>query len=147
MGNSYSIGYHLVDGFTKAPIQKTDGSVGYDGFSPRTYAIPPGESVKIPTGVCLNMPSNMYATIHERSSFNANDINIFGIIDSDYHDQLYAVTRNHGKRTVVIKEGERFYQILFKPKINTHVIPWDGLETEEKGENKRNGGFGSTGNF
>ena len=39
----------------RLPRRATAGSAGYDFFSPADFTIKPGETIKIPTGICVEM--------------------------------------------------------------------------------------------
>ncbi len=45
----------------RLPRRATAGSAGYDFFSPADFTIKPGETIKIPTGICVEMDRGMGA--------------------------------------------------------------------------------------
>ena len=42
----------------KLPVRATTGSAGYDFYTPFTFHLKPGETIKIPTGIRVKMEDN-----------------------------------------------------------------------------------------
>ena len=72
----------------RLPRRATAGSAGYDFFSPADFTIKPGETIKIPTGICVEMDQEWVLKCYPRSGlgfkFRLQLNNTVGIIDSDY---------------------------------------------------------------
>ena len=72
----------------KLPKRATSGSAGYDFFAPVSLTIAPGETVKIPTGIRVEMEENWVLKCYPRSGlgfkYRLQLNNTVGIIDSDY---------------------------------------------------------------
>lgn len=127
------------------PRRATSGSAGYDFVSPVDVHMAPGEAVTVPTGVRCEMDAGWVLLLFPRSGlgfkYQLRLANTVGVIDSDYafaDNEGHILVRlvNGGERAVSIRRGERFCQGVFLP---------CGL-AEEKGTNeKRTGGFGSSG--
>ena len=70
--------------------------------------------------------------------------NSIGIIDPNYRGELKAVVDNISNKVQTLKQGERYFQLIFtkltKPD-NVEVINKDQLSKTDRGDN----GFGSTG--
>ena len=72
----------------KLPKRATKGSAGYDFYTPVALTIKPGETVKIPTGIRVEMEEEWVLKCYPRSGlgfkFRMQLNNTVGIIDSDY---------------------------------------------------------------
>lgn len=131
----------------KLPCRATAGSAGYDFFTPENITLKPGESMKIPTGIRVEMEENWVLKCYPRSGlgfkFRLQLNNTVGIIDSDYfysdnEGHIFAkITNdtNEGK-TLCIEKGTGFMQGIF--------VEY-GITVDDDVQAVRNGGFGSTG--
>lgn len=129
----------------KLPKRATAGSAGYDFFSPVSYfALKPGESIKIPTGIRCEMNNDWVLQIFSRSGlgfkYQVNLCNGTGIVDADYaysdnEGHIFVKLVNRGDKMVEIKRGEGFAQGIFLSY---------GLTVDDDCTGVRNGGFGST---
>ena len=72
----------------RLPLRATAGSAGYDFFTPVSFTLAPGEMVKIPTGVRVEMAEDWVLCLYPRSGlgfkYRLQLNNTVGIIDSDY---------------------------------------------------------------
>ena len=72
----------------RLPRRATAGSAGYDFFSLADFTIKPGETIKIPTGIRVEMDQEWVLKCYPRSGlgfkFRLQLNNTVGIIDSDY---------------------------------------------------------------
>ena len=128
------------------PKRSTKYSAGYDFYSVIDFTLNPGERNVIPTGIKCMMEDNEYLAIYIRSSlgfkYNIRMCNQVGIIDKDYYGNkendghIMVALKNEGDKVLEIKKGDRFVQ---------GIILKYGLAEEEENNNKRIGGFGSTG--
>ncbi len=129
------------------PKRGTIGSAGYDFYSPVSFELKPGETVKIPTGIRVVIDGNWFLMCVPRSSlgctYRLQLDNTVGVIDSDYcvatnEGHIYAQITNDSRvgKTMSIQAGDRFMQCIF--------VPY-GLTYDDKVTGTRNGGFGSTG--
>lgn len=132
----------------KVPEYATTGSAGMDlsAFIEEDLVIRPGEIVKIPTGIAVQMPdSSIAGFIFPRSGlsskYGVSLANCVGVIDSDYTGEIICPLINHGKDNYTIKKGERIAQIVFMPVFRAVMKEVKELEKTERGS----GGFGSTG--
>lgn len=128
------------------PKRATAGSAGYDFYMPETFTIAPGETLKIPTGIRVQMESEWVLKCYPRSGlgfkYRLQLNNTVGIIDSDYfysdnEGHIFAKMTNDSKegKTVELKKGTGFMQGIF--------IEY-GITIDDDVTEKRNGGFGST---
>ena len=130
----------------RLPKRATAGSAGYDFFAPAEFTLKPGETVKIPTGIRVEMQPEWVLKCYPRSGlgfkYRLQLNNTVGIIDSDYffsdnEGHIFAKITNDSKegKTVVLKAGEGFMQGIFLEY---------GITVDDEATEKRNGGLGST---
>jgi dUTP pyrophosphatase len=129
------------------PIRATNLSAGYDFYSPKKYILKMKESLKIPTGIRVEMQNDEWLAIYIRSSlgfkYNIRLKNSVGVIDADYinadnEGHIWVALCNHGDKDIVIEKGEPFAQGIFH-----HYLL---VENDLPKEIHRNGGIGSTHN-
>ena len=139
-----------IDAIYKAirlPERATKGSAGYDYFSPVSFALKPGETIKIPTGIRARMEEGWVLCNFPRSGqgfkFRLQLNNTVGIIDSDYygsdnegHIMAKLTNDSNEGRILTVQAGEGFLQGIFFP---------FGITEDDEADAVRNGGFGSTG--
>lgn len=130
----------------KLPKRATTGSAGYDFYSPASFSIKPGETVKIPTGIRVKIDEGWVLKLYPRSGlgfkFRLQLNNTVGIIDSDYYNSsneghiFCKITNdsNEGK-TVTLNSGDGFCQGIF--------VEY-GITIDDDADGIRDGGFGST---
>lgn len=130
----------------KLPKRATKGSAGYDFFAPYGFDLEPGESVKIATGIRVQLDDDKFLALYPRSGlgfkFRVQLDNTVGVIDSDYYNSdneghIMAKITNDSRegKTVHIKQGEAFMQGVIT----------QFFKTDDDDSNAiRNGGFGST---
>ena len=126
------------------PKRATKGSAGYDFFTPVAIELKPGQTIKIPTGIRVEMEENWVLKLYPRSGlgfkYRLQLNNTVGIIDSDYfysdnEGHIFAKITNDSNedKTVSLEAGEGFMQGIFIE----YGITYDATQI-------RNGGFGST---
>lgn len=130
----------------KLPKRGTKGSAGYDFFSPLTFSLAPGETIKIPTGIRVRMEEDWVLKLYPRSGlgfqYRLQMNNTVGIIDSDYffsdnEGHVFAKITNDSNEGKVLEvpAGTGFIQGIFLEY---------GITVDDCAEGIRNGGFGST---
>ncbi len=128
------------------PKRATKGSAGYDFFAPFAFSLPPGSTMKIPTGIRVKMDEDWVLKLYPRSGlgfkYRLQLNNTVGIIDSDYYysdneGHIFAKITNDSNegKTLEIGAGAGFMQGIF--------IEY-GITVDDEAEGIRNGGFGST---
>lgn len=96
----------------------------------------------IPTGIRIEMPNNLWASLEARSSSSQRMlITPDAIIDSGYRGELFGVVFNLGYEDYVIEPGDRVIQIIFHEKTLVRFKEVQRLSPSQRGET----GFGSTG--
>ena len=128
------------------PRRATKGSAGYDFFTFLMIRRPPRSTLKIPTGIRVEMEPDWVLKLYPRSGlgfkYRLQLNNTVGIIDSDYFysdNEGHIFTKltndsNEGK-TVEVTAGTGFMQGIFLEY---------GITVDDDAQGERNGGFGST---
>lgn len=130
----------------RLPKRATKGSAGYDIYTPFTYTLEPGESVKIPTGIRVKIENGWFLSVFPRSGlgfkFRLQLDNTVGIIDSDYffaenEGHIFVKVTNDSRegKSVELKAGSAFCQGIFLEY---------GITIDDETEGIRTGGLGST---
>ena len=130
----------------KLPRRATAGSAGYDFFSTAACRLKPQETIKIPTGIRVEMENDWVLKLYPRSGlgfkYRLQLNNTVGIIDSDYfysdnEGHIFAKITNDSNedKTIEITEGMGFMQGIF--------VEY-GIAVDDDATAARNGGFGST---
>ncbi len=107
--------------------------------------IHPGETVLIPTGFAIAVPSGYEAQVRPRSGLAIKHrigiMNSPGTIDPDYRGEVKVILSNFGTEDFTVRRGDRIAQMVIG-----EVIRADVRVTADLGETVRaGGGFGSTG--
>ena len=130
----------------RLPARATAGSAGYDLYTPVAMTIRPGETMKIPTGIRVEMNDGWVLAVFPRSSlgfkYRLQLNNTVGIIDSDYfysdnEGHIFAKITNDSNedKTLIIPADTGFMQGIF--------VEY-GITVDDEASEIRNGGFGST---
>lgn len=128
------------------PKRATKGSAGYDFHAPFAFSLPPGATIKIPTGIRVKMEEDWVLKLYPRSGlgfkFRLQMNNTVGIIDSDYfnsdnegHIFVKLTNDSNEGRTVDVTAGMGIVQGIFLEY---------GITVDDEADGVRNGGFGST---
>ena len=132
----------------KLPSRETMGSAGADLYAAieNKVLIEPGQVVKIPTGLCVQLPSDEFVgLIFARSgisvSFGIAPANAVGVIDSDYRGEIIIALRNYSGQGYLVEPGQRVAQLVVVPVVLCEFEEADDLEITPRNQ----GGFGSTG--
>ncbi len=138
----------LVRPDAQLPKRETSGSAGHDlrACISEDVILPAGGSLRLPTGIAIEMESADYvAIIAARSSmaakYGVTMANGIGVIDSDYRGEISVLLYNHSQEEFVIHPGDRVAQLLLLPVDLPDIVEVEELSQTQRGE----GGFGSTG--
>ncbi|MGN0664622.1 MAG: dUTP diphosphatase [Negativibacillus sp.] len=138
----------LVRPDAQLPKRETSGSAGHDlrACISEDVILPAGGSLRLPTGIAIEMESAGYvAIIAARSSmaakYGVTMANGIGVIDSDYRGEISVLLYNHSQEDFVIHPGDRVAQLLLLPVDLPDIVEVEELSQTQRGE----GGFGSTG--
>lgn len=148
--NRISVKIMGIDKEKPLPLPKyaTSGSAGVDLHASleKELLILPGQIVRIPTGIAIELPNpDVGAFIFARSGLASKHgialANGVGVVDSDYRGEIQVAVINHGKEKFRVKDGDRIAQMVFLPVFIADFLAVDQLEETNRG----GGGFGSTG--
>jgi dUTP pyrophosphatase len=156
----------VQDKNAQMPTRATEGSAGYDFYSPVSVTLKPGESTIIDLGVSqqpemisTSEPYSLGGIVYSdswsrkvesgyvllltiRSSLalkhSLRAINPVAIIDSDYTDTIKFGIANGGRELYTIQKGDRICQGVFVPFL---TVDQNDIVINQK----RTGGIGSTG--
>lgn len=129
------------------PSYATHGASGMDVYAAvdSEIQLKKGETLLIPTGFYIEVPSGFEAQIRPRSGlaikYGISVLNTPGTIDSDYRGEVKVILTNFGKEDFIIHRGDRIAQMVIVPVVQAK---WEevSLLTETK---RGAGGFGHTG--
>lgn len=137
----------LSDGVDALPSYATSGASGVDicAHIPASLYVLPHQTVLVPTGLRIAIPSGYEVQIRPRSGLAARSgmllPNAPGTIDSDYRGELKILMRNTASSICIIRPGDRVAQMVCA---QSRRIRWRRrrvLPNSKRGA----GGLGSTG--
>ena len=130
------------------PKRKTIGSAGADLYANISdiITILPNQTIKIPTGIAIEIPSKNYVgLVFGRSGLGINNgiapANKVGVIDSDYRGEIIVGLHNSARDIFRINPNDRIAQLVIVPVSMATYVEDTELTDTERGIN----GFGSTG--
>ena len=138
--------YELMYNAIKLPKRATTGSAGYDFFAPFSFQLKAGESIKIPTGIRVQLDNDKFLAIYPRSGlgfkYKLQLWNGVAIIDSDYYNSdneghIFIKLYNDSPegKTLLVEQGEAFAQGIIQ---QFYKVDGDNVNIIRKG------GIGST---
>lgn len=138
---------HLLNSKAKIPTCGSTQSAGYDLYSicDEMIAIGPHETIKMKTGIALEIPEGYAGFLYARSGVATKrglaPANKVGVIDSDYRGEIIVALHNDTDMLQFVEPGERIAQLVIAPYLRVEFVECDILNETERGS----GGFGSTG--
>ena len=136
-----------LNDLAKIPTRGSKFSAGYDLYAATSYdiQIPPHATVKIGTGLAMDLPSGYFGAIVARSGIatkrGLRPANCIGICDEDYRGEYIVALHNDSSETKVVQVGERIAQLILLPYQTIDFKEVAALHDAGRGS----GGFGSTG--
>ena len=131
----------------KEPTRGSAAAAGYDLYAAvdEDLMIPPHSTVKVGTGLAIELPDNTFGAIFARSGLATKQglrpANCVGVVDSDYRGQVIVAIHNDTDSYQGIAAHDRIAQLVLMPYISMTFEEVDELTDTTRGE----GGFGSTG--
>lgn len=129
------------------PTHGTAYSAGYDLYAcmENPVAIKPHSTVKISTGLSMEIPFGWFGAVFARSGLatkkGLRPSNCVGVVDSDYRGEVIVALHNDTEDVVIVSPNERIAQLVL---MRHEFVDW--REVEELTDTTRGtGGFGSTG--
>lgn len=100
--------------------------------------IHPGQTVKIPTGIAIQLPSaGLAAFVYARSGLGTKHgivpANCVGVIDSDYRGEIMVSLANHSDQNFAVSPGDRIAQLVVAPVLRPVWEETDSLEDTQRG--------------
>ena len=129
------------------PTKGSEYAAGYDLYAANTEMITiyPHETVKVGTGLAMELPHGYFGAIFARSGLATKSglrpANCVGICDEDYRGEYIVAIHNDTELPRVIDIKERIAQLVLLPYQCANFEEVDKLRDTERGD----GGFGSTG--
>lgn len=129
------------------PYHGSDASAGYDlcACIDVPINIRPHETVKISTGLSMELPHGYFGAIFARSGLATKQglrpSNCVGVIDEDYRSDVIVALHNDLNEEQIVMPEQRIAQLILLPYQNINFIEVDKLTDTKRGA----GGFGSTG--
>ena len=131
----------------KDPVCGSQYSAGHDLSADiaKSIMIAPHQTVKIPTGLAMELPENTFGGIYPRSGIATKEglapANKVGVLDCDYRGEIMVALHNHSDEYRVVEPGQRIAQLIVQPFIPVQYKETSDLSSTDRGA----GGFGSTG--
>ena len=129
------------------PTRGSDFAAGYDLYAciDEDIVVKAGETVKIPTGIAVEIPEGYAGLVYARSGLAPKKglapANKVGVVDADYRGEILVFLHNHSNNDAVIEVKERIAQLVVTPFLSVEFNEVSELSETVRGE----GGFGSTG--
>lgn len=142
----------------KMPTKAHATDAGWDLYATEDITIYPGQVLKHPLNIRLQLPSNTWAEITSKSGLGAKGILVYaGVIDQSYRGIPHVVFTNlwvidqideqgfplMRTNPVVIKKGDKLAQLIMNPYSEQfYMTQVDKVDTAT---DRGTGGFGSSG--
>lgn len=121
------------------------GDAALDLRCTKEFAVPGNATVKVETGIKLEIPDGYAGLVLPRSGLAADKgitvLNTPGLIDSGYRGEVCVLLHNTRQVMTSFDAGDRIAQLMFIKVPGVQMLRVDELSDSERGE----GGFGSTG--
>ena len=136
-----------LNDLAKTPLHGSETAAGYDLYAATDFPIwiHPHETVKVGTGLSMEIPDGYWGAIFARSGLatkvGLRPANCTGVVDSDYRGEVIVALHNDSNDSQVINSGERIAQFILMPQIYIKFEEVDDLNDTNRGKE----GFGSTG--
>lgn len=147
MINMMNVNIKKLNANAKIPTRGSEYAAGYDLYAcvDEPVAIHPHETVKIGTGLAIEIPNNYFGAIFARSGLatkkGLRPSNCVGVCDSDYRGEYIVALHNDSNDVMFIEPNERIAQLVVMPYLPVEFTEVDELSDSKRGAN----GFGSTG--
>lgn len=129
------------------PTKGSEYAAGMDLYAciDAPIIITPHQTVKIGTGLAIELPHRYFGGIFARSGLATRNglrpANCIGVIDSDYRGEFIIALHNDTDSIQVINHGDRIAQLVIMPYLEVEFNEVEELPYTKRGV----GGFGSTG--
>lgn len=109
------------------------GPAGYDVRIAENMTVHPGEFTLASTIEKFDMPLDMQAIIHDKSTWARLGLQVFNtVIDPGWRGFLTLEMVNHGRENVVLHSGTPIAHVVFHLLDHPTVRPYDGKYQDQK---------------
>lgn len=140
--------YKKLDNRAIVPTRGSKYAAGYDLYAiieGGACNIPAGKTVKVHTGIAVEIPDGCFGAIFARSGIatkrGLRPANCVGVVDSDYRGEVIVALHNDNDVCETIHDGDRVAQMVIIPYVSVDLVEAEELSEADRGD----GGFGSTG--
>ena len=139
--------FKKLNDLAKIPTRGSKFSAGYDLYAAtnKDIQIPPHSTVKIGTGLAMDLPNGYFGAIVARSGIatkrGLRPINCLGVCDFDYKGEYIVALHTDTTETKTVQAGERIAQLILLPYQDIDFKEVDELSNTDRGSD----GFGSSG--
>ena len=129
------------------PTRGSEYAAGYDLYACSEIAIDiaPHSTVKVGTGLAIEIPHGYFGAIFARSGLatkrGLRPANCVGVCDEDYRGEYIVALHNDTDEFMSIEPHERIAQLIVMPYLSVEFNEVSELSDTERGSD----GFGSTG--
>lgn len=129
------------------PTRGSEYAAGYDLYACSEIAIDiaPHSTVKVGTGLAVEIPHGYFGAIFARSGLatkrGLRPANCIGVCDEDYRGEYIVALHNDTDEFMSIEPHERIAQLIVMPYLSVEFNEVSELSDTDRGS----GGFGSTG--
>lgn len=137
----------FLNNLAHIPTRESEYAAGYDLYAAiaQPITIAPHSTVKVGTGIALELQKNTFGAIFARSGLatkkGLRPANCVGVCDYDYRGEYIIPLHNDTDNEIVVEPGERIAQLVILPFVSINFDIVDKLSDTARGD----GGFGSTG--
>lgn len=151
----YEIKCEVLDGGT-LPVKAHASDAGLDVFATSDFVIYPGQIVKHPLNIKLQLPAGTYVSIESKSGLGSKGLLVFaGVIDQNYRGVPHVVMTNLRSADeqghwlslddskILIKKGQKLAQLI--PHAFSTAYYVTKVDAVDTNTDRSSGGFGSSG--
>lgn len=129
----------IIDFGGITPKRAHYNDAGADVYSLDNYIISPGETVKVPLGIGLEIPDGYVGFVFPKSGLSSRGlVSELAPIDSGYRGEIHAILHNNSGSEIKINKNQKIGQMVILPVVLAEF-------TENLDNSRGTGAFGSTG--
>lgn len=141
--NATIIKFKKLTPLALSPTKAHKSDSGFDLYTIGACELSPGETMVVPTGICVQLPPGYEAQVRPRSGISSKTglIVMLGTIDNGYTGPIGIIVKNVGEQIEFIHKGMKLAQLVPMP------LPYFEMEeTEDDAQTSTRGsaGFGSS---
>lgn len=127
----------------KLPTKGHPGDAGIDFYTVDVVVFPPGEQVRVHTGVAIEIPEGCVGLLWDKSSvsFNMGLKSMGGVIDAGYRGEIIINLLNTGTKEVIMEKGQKVAQMIIQKFEDCDIVEVSELTDTVRGVGRE----GSTG--